>query len=198
MCYDFYAITQSGYKKLNKCTMHPYCNCACEDDGKLNYASCLELVEFTEDNLKVLEIELDNDPLEEKSAKKPKLIFPKDTFLNNKNKPISSIDFTCEHSILSTQIEVKVLKKISSDSYFIGDSTETCKLKVDSNLTSLEEGKCYKILFKDTIFEENCIVVTDDTDVSELYGIHVIVPYNIAMKIEEHMIKPKVRNHCFG
>ena len=199
MNYDFYAITEEGQEKLNKCTNPSYCNCNGYKDPekKLNYKSCLEFLKFTEDNLKIREIKIEDPMMEKPLSKKPKLIssehlnvskfFPS----NDKNKLISSIDFTAKHSILSTQINAKILKKISLDSYLIGDSTQTCKLKLDPNLSILEEGKSYKILFKDTIFEEKCIVVTDETDLSELYDADIPVPYDVAIKIDKKIITPK-------
>ena len=191
--YDFYAITKKGYEELKKCENgenNHNCHCDWDPQKKLNYTSQLEFVKFTEDNLEVLEINID-DPIEESIAKKPKLISTKYAFINNK--AISSIDFSCQHRILSTQINAKVIKKISSDSYLIGDSTDTCKLKLNSNLTLLEEGKSYKVMFKDTIFDEKCIVITDETDVSELFQSHVTVPYDVYMKIDKKVIPPKVR-----
>ena len=197
MSYDFYAITKEGYDTLNKCDKPYYCRCHWDGhrdpQKKLTYTSCLEYVKFTEDNLKILEIKVDDPMVEEPISKKPKLISTKYASINNK--PISSIDFSCQHRILSTQISVKVLKKISPDSYLIGDSTETCKLKLASNLTLLEEGKSYKIMFKDTIFEDKCIIVTDETDMSEFFGFHVTVPYEVAMKIDKKVITPKVRTY---
>ena len=196
--YDFYAITKEGYEELKKCengeNNH---NCKCywdqhiDPQKKLNYTSHLEFVKFTEDNLEVLEINVD-DPIEKESiAKKPKLISTKYAFINNKT--ISSVDFSCQHRIISTQINAKVIKKISSGLYLIGDSTDICKLKLNSNLTLLEEEKSYKVMFKDTIFDEKCIVITDETDVSELFQSHVTVPYDVYMKIDKKVIPPKVR-----
>ena len=185
MNYDFYAITKDGYEKFIK-SKGMYTN----PEKESNYTSCLNLVKFTEDTLEVLEIEVDDPREEEPITKKPKLISAEYEFTNNKT--ISSIDFSCKHQTKSTKIIVKVMKQISLDSYLIGDYTDTCKLKLDSNFILLEEGKSYKILFKDTIHEEKCIVVTEKTDVSELYNADANVPYDVAMKIDKRVITPKV------
>ena len=188
--FNFYGLTTEGERKLSQCQkpidrVHYECQENSFRESKMKSVHFIESpLEIVYDNFDVMSEEPEENPI----AKKPKLISSKYEF--SKNKPISLIDFSCEHRILSTQINVKVLKKISLDSYLIGDSTETCKLKLDSNLSLLEEGKSYKIMFKDTIFEEKCIVVNDETDVSELFGRHVTVPYDVAIKIDKRVIPP--------
>ena len=64
---------------------------------------------------------------------------------------------------------------------------------MDSNLTEIEEKKSYRIFFKDTLDDEKAIIVTDETDVLELYGQNVTVPYGVAMKIDKKITPPKVK-----
>ena len=196
MKYDFYGITSQGYENMSHCQKSSLycgqCNWPQYRDPykRLNYKSLLEFVKFTEGPLEVLEIEVD-DPIEvQPSSKKPRLMSSEYAFVNHKK--ISSIDFSCQHSPQSTKIIVKVLKKLSMDTFLIGDSTGTCKLKLAADFTMLEEEKSYKILFKDTTHGERCIIVTDETDVSELYHVKVKVPIGVAMKIDQKITNSKV------
>ena len=200
MKYDFYGITGQGYENMSHCKRSPlYCNCYSytyrDPYKRLNYKSFLEFVKFTEGPLEVLQIEVDDPrevPVEEQPIpKKPRLISSEYAFVNNK--VISSIDFSCQHSQHSTKIIVKVLKKLSMDTYLIGDSTGTCKLKLTEAFTMMEEEKSYKILFKDTIPDERCIIISDETDISELYKVKVTVPFGVAMKIDTKISTSKVR-----
>ena len=70
--------------------------------------------------------------------------------------------------------------KLSSDTYWIGDDTGTCQMKLDSKLMDtlamtksqlIEEGKSYRLWFKDiidTMDEERTVIIREKSDIHEL------------------------------
>ena len=81
-------------------------------------------------------------------------------------------------------IEIKLLKKISTTKFVIGDEKGTCMMKIDPNFSGsvvLAENNCYKIHYDKSNIEENTLVLRKNVRILESSW-KVIVPIEIIAK----------------
>ena len=97
-------------------------------------------------------------------------------------------------------IEIKVLKKISTSKFLIGDDTGTCMMKIDPNFSGsdiLTENKCYHIHYEKSNIEEDTLVLKENVKILKsswkiIVPIEIIAKANIAHDVE------KVRFHSLS
>ena len=89
------------------------------------------------------------------------------------------------------ELFVRVLKKIPPNTYWIGDDTGTCQMKIDSEVSKIfpiVEGQSYRLWFRHwrdeerVIDEERIIVILEKSEITNVSW-KVKVPYHIAMQI---------------
>ena len=89
-------------------------------------------------------------------------------------------------------IEIKVLKKISTTKFVIGDEKGTCMMKIDPNFSGsdiLTENKCYQIHYEKSNIEENTLVLRENVKILES-SCKVLVPVAIIAKANiDHDVK---------
>ena len=101
------------------------------------------------------------------------------------------------HDDKTFAIKIKVLKKLSSSKFLIGDATGTCIMKIDSNFQQsdiLTESKCYQIHYEKSNIEENTLVLRENVKILESSW-KVFVPVAIIAKANIDNDVEKVNFH---
>lgn len=89
-------------------------------------------------------------------------------------------------------IEIKLLKKISTTKFLIGDEKGTCIMKIDPNFSEsdiLTENKCYQIHYEKSNIEEGTLVLRENVKILESswkvrVPIQIIAKANVANDVE--------------
>ena len=90
-------------------------------------------------------------------------------------------------------IEIKVLKKLSTSKFLIGDDTGTCMMKIDPNFSGsdiLTESKSYHIDYEKSNIEEDTFVLRENVKILEspwkvIVPIEILAKANIAHDVEK-------------
>ena len=101
------------------------------------------------------------------------------------------------HDDKTFAIKIKVLKKLSSSKFLIGDTTGTCIMKIDPNFQRsdiLTESKCYQIHYEKSNIEENTLVLRENVKILES-SCKVFVPVAIIAKANIDNDVEKVNFH---
>ena len=101
------------------------------------------------------------------------------------------------HDDKTFAIKIKVLKKLSSSKFLIGDTTGTCIMKIDPNFQRsdiLTESKCYQIHYEKSNIEENTLVLRENVKILESSW-KVFVPVAIIAKANIDNDVEKVNFH---
>jgi len=94
-------------------------------------------------------------------------------------------------------IEIKVLKKISTTKFFIGDEKGTCMMRIDPNFSEsdiLTENNCYQIHYDKSNIEEDTLVLRNNVKILESSW-KVRVPVQIIAKADISHDVEKVSFH---